>query len=114
MLYQVVAEHLDAFLDRASESGPGLPSHVRRELAAYLDCGVIERGGAACLVCEDCGERVFVPLSCKRQGFCPSCCGRRMCDIAAHLVDQVLPEQPVRQFVLSLPVRVRFVLLRRR
>ena len=114
VLYQVVAEHLDAFLDKMNESGPGLPAHVRRELAAYLDCGVIERGGAACLVCEDCGKRVFVPLSCKRRGFCPSCCGRRMCDIAAHLVDHVLPDQPVRQWVLSLPIWVRFVLLRRR
>ena len=29
--------------------------------------------------------------------------GRRMVDTAARLVDEVLPEVPVRQFVLSLP-----------
>ena len=30
--------------------------------------------------------------SCKRRGFCPSCLGRRMSDLAAHLVDEVSPE----------------------
>src|SRR4051794_34280861 len=47
-------------------------------------------------------------------GFCPSCCGRRMSDVAAHLVTSVLPDQPVRQWVLSLAVWLRFVVLRRR
>jgi len=33
-----------------------------------------------------------------------------MADLAAHLVDVVLPHVPVRQWVLSLPHRIRFVL----
>ena len=33
-----------------------------------------------------------------------------MADTAAHLVDRVLPEVPVRQWVLSLPYPVRFML----
>ena len=38
-----------------------------------------------------------------------------MCDIAAHLVDRVLPpDVPYRQWVLSLPIPVRFLLLRHR
>ncbi len=39
----------------------------------------------------------LVPFSCKGRGFCPSCGGRRMTELAAHLVDAVLPRVPVRQ-----------------
>ncbi len=34
--------------------------------------------------------------------------GRRMADTAAHLVDCVLPEVPVRQWVLTLPYPLRY------
>ena len=34
--------------------------------------------------------------------------GRRMADTAAHLVDNVFPHVPVRQWVLSLPIEVRY------
>ena len=47
-------------------------------------------------------------FSCKRRGWCPSCMGRRMVDTAARLVDEVLPQEPVRQFVLSLPFEIRY------
>jgi len=51
-----------------------------------------------------------VPFSCKGRGFCPSCGGRRMTECAARLVDDVLPRVPVRQWVLSLPYRLRYLL----
>jgi len=35
---------------------------------------------------EPCEEEL-VPFSCKRRGICPSCTGRRMAELAAHLVD---------------------------
>ncbi|MCP4240350.1 MAG: hypothetical protein GY772_07275, partial [bacterium] len=38
------------------------------------------------------------------------CLGRRMSDIAAHLVDDVLPEVPIRQWVCSLPWRLRYAM----
>ena len=34
--------------------------------------------------------------------------GRRMADTAAHLVDNVFPHVPVRQWVLSLPFEIRY------
>jgi hypothetical protein len=44
----------------------------------------------------------LVPFSCKGQGFCPSCGGRRMTGRAAHLWwDQVLPPVPGRQWMLT-------------
>ena len=81
--------------------------HARRELEDYLACGILEHGFAL-LRCEGCGTARAVAFSCKHRGFCPSCCGRRMNQGAAHLVDHVFPEVPVRQWVLSLPMPLRF------
>ena len=46
-------------------------------------------------------------FSCRGRGACPSCNARRMVETAAHLVDRVLPPLPVRQWVLSVPKRIR-------
>jgi hypothetical protein len=56
---------------------------------------------------DDCFREVLVRFSCKGRGFCPSCCGRRMAELAAHLVDGVLGGLAVRQWVLTLPHRLR-------
>ena len=45
----------------------------------------------------------------ERRGFCPSCGARRMAESAALLVDEVLPHQPMRQWVLSFPYQLRFL-----
>jgi hypothetical protein len=45
----------------------------------------------------------LVAFSCKRRGFCPSCGARRMIETSAHLVDHVIPDVSVRQWVLSFP-----------
>ena len=109
VLHQVVSEHLDAFLRAAVEAGDGvgLPQFVEREVREFLTCGVFE-GGVARFRCEDCAREHLVPFSCKGRGFCPSCGGRRMTERAAHLVDAVLPWVPVRQWVLTVPFRLRY------
>ena len=43
-------------------------------------------------------------------GLCPSCNTRRMVETAAYLVDHFFPQLPVRQWVLSLPKRLRYFL----
>ena len=63
--------------------------------------------GFARVHCGDCGKDDVVAFSCKGRGFCPSCGARRMVETAAALVDAVIPEVPVRKWVLSLPYRVR-------
>ena len=108
LLYQLVREHWPRFLERAEEQG-GLPRFVVREFEKYLRCGLLEHGLVQ-LACERCGQELVVAFSCKRRGFCPSCLGRRMSDVAAHLVEEVLPEVPVRQWVGSLPWRLRYPL----
>ncbi len=85
-----------------------LPSFVVKELERYLDCGILERGFCR-LRCSACGFDRLVGFSCKGS-WCPSCGGRRMAESAAFLVDNVFPNVPVRQWVLSLPKPVRYLL----
>ena len=68
--------------------------------------------GFAILVCPDCHRTRTVAHSCQSRGFCPSCLGRRMAQTAANLVDRVIPFVGVRQWVLSLPIPLRFTLAR--
>ena len=91
VLHQVIAEHLEAFLDAAAEAGDGvgLPQFVEREFREFLLCGVYE-AGVARFQCEDCAREHLLPFSCKGRAWCPSCGGRRMTERAAHLVDAVL------------------------
>ncbi len=109
MLHQVIGAHLEAFLRAAGEAGDGtgLPQFVEREFREFLMCGAFE-GGVARFRCEGCAREHLVPFSCKGRGFCPSCGGRRMTERAAHLVDEVLPRVPVRQWVLTVPYRLRY------
>ena len=59
------------------------------------------------LRCERCGDTTVVGFSGKGRGFCPSCGGRRMSELAAHPVDHVLPHVPIRQWVFTVPVPLR-------
>ena len=56
-----------------------------------------------------CRHEKLVAFGCKRRGFCPSCGARRMAETAAHLVEHVLSQQPIRQWVLSFPYPLRFL-----
>jgi len=86
-----------------------VPSFVEREFRQFVGCGVWARGFAR-FRCDDCHAERLVPFSCKARAVCPSCGGRRMAERAAHLVDHVLPAVPIRQWVLSLPFQLRYVL----
>ncbi len=107
ILYRVVAENLESFLVRQQDRGRMVPRFVEKELRAFLDCGILDRGFVR-VHCDSCGMDRVVPNSCKCRGFCLSCGGRRMADTAAHLVDRVFPEVPVRHWVLSVPFPLRY------
>ena len=106
VLYRVLQEHLETFIERTESGGRELPAFVKKELRGYLECGILAHGFAR-YHCHRCGHDRLVPFSCGGRGFCPSCTGRRMANQAAHLVDRVIPPVPVRQWVLSLPYDVR-------
>ena len=118
LLYQTIAEHLETWLDLASAGQfDGQDDHhtpkpyVRQTFRKYLDCGIFAHGFARAR-CGDCGHDYFVAFSCKGRGVCPSCNTRRMVETAAHLTDHVFPRLPVRQWVLSVPKRLRYFMQR--
>ena len=87
----------------------GVQNRVRvRQIETYLKCGRLEYGFLR-VKCDACRHEKLVAFSCKRRGFCPSCGARRMAETAAHLVDHVLPEQPIRQWVVPFPYPLRFL-----
>src|SRR5215468_9256829 len=107
VLYAIVRDHLEAFLEHARESYErGLPRYVEQAFRAYLTCGVFAHGFLR-LHCDTCRRDLLVAFTCQGRGVCPSCAGRRMANAAAHHVDRILPAVPLRQFVLSLPFELR-------
>jgi hypothetical protein len=118
LFYQTIAEHFETWLDLASAGqfdGQGdhhTPKpYVRQAFRKYLECGIFAHGFARAW-CDDCGHDYFVAYSCKGRGVCPSCNTRRMVETAAHLTDHVFPRLPVRQWVLSVPKRLRYFMQR--
>jgi len=112
--------------------GRALPAYVQREFEDFLKCGRLEHGFLR-VRCERCHDEKLVAFSCRRRGLlrascpspfgprlrrfkiasgdfvCPSCGAGRMAESAALLVDEVLREQPRRQWVLSVPYAIRFL-----
>ncbi len=103
VLHKLVTEHLEDFLQHARDNyAAPLPKYVENEFRGHLACGDFSKGFAH-VRCTSCDHEMLVAFSCQNRGVCPSCTGRRMANVAAHLVDRVLPSVPVRQFVLSYP-----------
>jgi len=109
LLYQLVEQHYPAFREMRTMAGRSLPDYIEEEFDAYLKCGRLEEGFLR-VRCDHCHAEKLVAFSCKKRGFCPSCGARRMAETAALLADEVLPERPLRQWVLSLPCALRFLL----
>ena len=106
-LYQVVQDHIDTFLAQVEqETGTGLPQFVTDEFEAFLECGILAHGFLR-LRCGECAHDKLVAFSYPRRGVCPACGARRMAETAAHLVEQVIPHVPVRQWVVSFPIPLR-------
>jgi hypothetical protein len=86
-------------------TGAGLPKFVKDEFDAFLECGILAHGFLR-LRCADCAHDKLIAFSFKRRELCPSCGARRISETATYLVDHVIPEVPVRQWVLSLRILV--------
>jgi len=111
LLYQLVEQHYPRLKVKIEGQGRPLPMHVQEEFDAYLKCGRLEHGFLR-VRCENCYDEKLASFSCKTRGFCPSYCGMRMVESAAHLVDEVFPRQPIRQWVLSVPYPLRLLFAR--
>jgi hypothetical protein len=108
LLYQLVETHYPALVDQLAQQGKSLPNHVHREFEAYLKCGRLEHGFLR-VRCDNCHFERLVAFSSKQRGLCrggapsPSCGARRMAETAALLADEVFPDVPLRQWVISFP-----------
>src|SRR2546426_11088574 len=109
VLSKVIAEHFETFLVSLDEDpdAKGLPGYVQREFYDYLQCGILAHGFLR-MGCDTCKKEVLLAFSCKRRGFCPACAGRRMAQTAAHLVECVIPWVPAGQWVVSVPIPLRY------
>ena len=67
--------------------------------------------GFARVKCMDCHHEYLLPFSCKRRHFCPSCHQKRVVEFGEFLQEEVLADVPHRQWVFSLPKRLRLYFL---
>jgi hypothetical protein len=104
-----ISENLESWLAWRDRGERPVPGYVEEEFRGYLECGLLCFGFARAL-CTGCGQGFVVAFSCKGRGVCPSCNGRHMTQTAAHLADHVIPPVPVRQWVISVPKRLRGML----
>ena len=108
-LHKIISENLESWLEWREAAERPVPAYVEDELRGYLECGLLCFGFARA-VCMTCRTGFVVAFSCKGRGVCPSSSGRHMAQTAAHLVDHVIPPVPVRQWVISVPKRLRGML----
>ena len=110
-LHHLIRENYRQVFFNKEILGIHLPFHLEREFKKYLTCGNLAFGMAR-FHCSLCQKDKLVAFSCKGRKLCPSCTGRRMSDTAKHLIEEVIPEVPTRQWVLSMPYAYRFYLAR--
>jgi hypothetical protein len=116
LLYQTVAEHYETWLELASAGQfDGQCDHhtpkplCARRLPSIWNAASLLMALPA-LVAVTVGTTTS-SLLLQRPGVCPSCTTRRL-ETAAHLSDHVFPRLPVRQWVLSVPKRLRYFMQR--
>lgn len=80
--------------------------NVMKVIYKYLDCGDLHKGFAR-VKCSDCNYEFLVAFSCKCRHFCPSCHQKRVIEFGEYLLTEVLEDVPHRQWVFSLPKRLR-------
>jgi len=76
----------------------------------YLECSDLHFGFAR-VRCDQCGHEYLLAHSCKRRHFCPSCHQKRVVQYGEWLLSNVLKHIPHRQWVSSIPKRLRIYFL---
>lgn len=113
-LYRLAETHYETFKqvydERFASRYGAWRGVVERTLFAFLDCGIEEHGFAR-VRCDACRREFRVALSWKRRGFCPSCHSKRAVLWAEWLSCEVLAAAPHRQWVFTIPKRLRLFFL---
>ncbi len=106
-LFEIIKKHYRTWLQNTKQI---VPKYTQKTFEKYLECGNPAKG-FACAHCFCCQADFFIPFSCKMRGLCPSCNTLTMVKTAAHLLENVIPHIPIRQWVISFPLRIRHYLL---
>ena len=112
--YQCVRDHFEEFErvwdDKYQRNFGVWRPFVTNVIYKYLDCGDLQFGFAR-VKCNDCHHEYLVPFSCKCRHFCPSCHQKRVIEFGEYLFSEVLKQVPHRQWVFSIPKRLRLYFL---
>ena len=79
---------------------------MRASIEKFLKCGDLKEGFAR-VRCSDCKAEYFVAYSCRQRSCCPSCDQKRALLLAHRLNDEVFADVPHRQWVFTIPRRLR-------
>lgn len=109
IIHKSVVDNAKTVMANLESVGKFLPQHITSEFEEFIQCGV-PGNGIVRIRCNSCKKDEILPFSCKCRGICSSCGARRMSSTAANFVDNILPEVPVRQWVLSFPMHHRHIL----
>lgn len=108
--HRLVREHFDTFHAIYPERYARKFGHWRpiydKTVRHFLKCGDLQHGFAR-VRCPDCRHEFFVAFSCKQRCICPSCAQKRTLLFGIHLADDVCLNVPHRQFVWTVPKRLR-------
>ena len=108
--WKIIAAHYDEFEQVYPERYGAKYGFYRPALRIaadkFIKCGDL-REGFARVRCDDCGHDLFVSFSCKVRCFCPSCHQKRVLELSMHVREEVFDPVPHRQFVFTIPKRLR-------
>ena len=79
---------------------------IRSSIDKFLKCGDLKEGFAR-VRCPDCKDEFFVAFSCRQRSCCLSCDQKRSLLLAYRLKGEVLAVVPHRQWVFTIPKRLR-------
>jgi len=108
--FKIVSEHFDEFERIYPGKYQELYGYwrpvIRSSIDKFLKCGDLKEGFAR-VRCPDCKEEFFVAFSCRQRSCCPSCDQKRALLLAHRLKVEVLADVPHRQWVFTVPKRLR-------
>jgi len=109
-LYRLVEDQFETLLrvhEEHFQPRYGRLRHAaRRAVEKFLECGILEQGFAR-VRCDRCKAEFLVAFSCKARILCPSCHAKKLEIWADWLENELLYAVPHRQYVFTVPKRLR-------
>ena len=108
--FKLVRDHFDEFENVYFERYQAKYGYwrpvIRSSIDKFFKCGDLKEGFAR-VRCPDCHEEFFVAFSCRQRACCPTCDQKRALLLGHRLKDEVFVEVPHRQWVFTIPKRLR-------